>query len=77
MTAGGMDILRPEIMLAAKANTKAGGPRTGKKKFSDEAMNRVAESYNLKNKRGLNVTPIDQASNFSDTSIHTNGNESN
>jgi hypothetical protein len=77
MTARGMDILLPEIMLAAKTNTESGGPRTGKKKFSDEAMNRVAESYNLKNKRGLNVTPIAQASNFSVNSVSTNGNESN
>jgi hypothetical protein len=77
MTSRGMDFLLPEIMKAAKENTASGGKRTGKKTFSDEARKHVAESYNLKNKCGLNVTPADQASNCGDSSIHLNGEASN
>jgi hypothetical protein len=78
MTSRGMDFLLPKIMQASKDNTASGGPCTGrKKKFSDEAMKQVAESYNLKDKPGLNVTPADQASHYSDTSACSNGNASN
>ena len=65
MSSRGMDFLLPKIMQAAKDNTASGGPCTGrKKKFSDEAMKRVAESYKLKDNPSLHVTPADQASHY-------------
>ena len=70
MTSLQIDGILPELLKQAENNKK-------KKMFSDAAMERVAQTQNLKDKPGFNTHAPDEASAFSDATKSSSGNASN